>query len=424
MKNLFIINEEEKNRILNLHETATKRHYLPEQGNKAFDITDPYNMRGEFSLFDFTGISQGPEGDPYQYKFEGDKVYYAKKNEGTFPKWILVKNPIGVEAIKTKIFKSRNASVEVPKKKTTPVKIPKKNDVKKQEVTKYNFTPRIDKELKSIIDRKLDNSPFFIYDPLQNLLYLFDAGSFFKSPKLIDYTSVVDGADAQKDSEPMTVGDWCTVSKLSPTPTLCTNPTIKTKEACMAKGKDKHPKFDETTKNCSYDASYGVLISIAERFISKGIYSISYLSRHSRYVGSGNNTFSIKDNKGQQMSSAIHGIPDGLPERLTASADLEALLKKNISSGQVPKQYLNSIKTIAYANQSFGCIGVPAKFIENPQVQKLAKGAKLFVMGESKNSFLVQNSSEFFDKLHGDGQQCVDPIMLAQSMSDNDSDIA
>jgi peptidoglycan hydrolase-like protein with peptidoglycan-binding domain len=31
MKNLFIINEEEKNRILNLHETATNRHYLSEQ---------------------------------------------------------------------------------------------------------------------------------------------------------------------------------------------------------------------------------------------------------------------------------------------------------------------------------------------------------------------------------------------------------
>lgn len=31
MKNLFIINEEEKNRILNLHETATKRNYLSEK---------------------------------------------------------------------------------------------------------------------------------------------------------------------------------------------------------------------------------------------------------------------------------------------------------------------------------------------------------------------------------------------------------
>jgi len=31
MKNLFLINEEEKSRILNLHETATKHHYLSEQ---------------------------------------------------------------------------------------------------------------------------------------------------------------------------------------------------------------------------------------------------------------------------------------------------------------------------------------------------------------------------------------------------------
>jgi peptidoglycan hydrolase-like protein with peptidoglycan-binding domain len=31
MKNLFLINEEERNRILGMHETATKRHYLSEQ---------------------------------------------------------------------------------------------------------------------------------------------------------------------------------------------------------------------------------------------------------------------------------------------------------------------------------------------------------------------------------------------------------
>jgi len=31
MKNLFLISEEDKNRILNLHENATKRQYLTEQ---------------------------------------------------------------------------------------------------------------------------------------------------------------------------------------------------------------------------------------------------------------------------------------------------------------------------------------------------------------------------------------------------------
>jgi peptidoglycan hydrolase-like protein with peptidoglycan-binding domain len=38
MKNLFLINEEEKNRILNLHETATKRHYLSEQQTTGYVI--------------------------------------------------------------------------------------------------------------------------------------------------------------------------------------------------------------------------------------------------------------------------------------------------------------------------------------------------------------------------------------------------
>jgi hypothetical protein len=45
-------------------------------------------------------------------------------------------------------------------------------------------------------------------------------------------------------------------------------------------------------------------------------------------------------------------------------------------------------------------------------------------MGETKGSFLVQNSTEFFDKLHGDGQQCIDPIMLAQNMGENNTGVA
>jgi hypothetical protein len=44
MKNLFIINEEEKNRILNLHETATKNQYLSEQKNV---FNDPLNLNSK-----------------------------------------------------------------------------------------------------------------------------------------------------------------------------------------------------------------------------------------------------------------------------------------------------------------------------------------------------------------------------------------
>lgn len=442
MKNLFTINEEEKKRILNLHETATKRHYLSEQGNKSFDITNPFNMGNIITPFDFTGISQGPAGDPYQYRFQGDKFYYAKKSEGTFPKWILVKNPKGIEAIKTKIFKSRNTSVETPKKKTDTVKTDtvkkdtvkkdfKKSNkkVKKEKISKYNFTPRIDFELKYIIDRDLDDKPFFIYDPKDNLIYLFDMakGNWFSPvpPMLVDYTSVVDGADVQQqDAEPFTHQDWCKVSGLDITPKLCTDTKAKTFDACMVAGKGKHPQFDSKTQTCSYSASYGSLEKIAKRFLPKGIYSVSRLGSKEGYVGSGKNVFSLKSSDGGNVAAAIHGIPAGLPERLTASKDLELLLKKDISSGKVPQEYLEAAKKIAYANQSFGCIGVPAKFIDNPKVQKLAKGARVFVMGQSNQDFLVQNSSEFFDKLHGGGQQCVNPLMLAQSMSDNNSAVA
>ena len=442
MKNLFIINEEEKNRILNLHETATKRHYLPEQGNKSFDITDPFNMRNTITPFDFTGISQGPAGDPYQYRFQGDKVYYAKKSEGTFPKWILVKNPKGIEAIKTKIFKSRNTSVETPKKKTDTVKkdTVKKDTVKKDTVktdsktsnkkvkkeliSKYKYSPRIDAELKYVIDRDLDDKPFFIYDGKENLIYLFDMakGNWFSPipPMLVDYTSVVDGADVQqKDAEPFTHQDWCKVSGLDSTPSLCTNNKVKTFEACMAAGKNKEPKFDSKTQVCSYGASYGSLINIAKRFLPKGIYSVSHLGRDEGYVGSGKNKFSLKSSDGA-AAAAIHGIPN-LGPRLTASKDLELLLKKDISSGKVPQEYLEATKQIAKANQSFGCIGVPAKFIENPKVQKLAKGARVFVMGESNQDFLVQNSSEFFDKIGNQGDNKMDAIMIAQNMSDNNN---
>lgn len=63
-----------------------------------------------------TEIKQGSKGDPYQYKKDGDKYYYAKKTEGTNANWIEQKNQKGIDAIKTKIF---NNSSTTPTKTTT-----------------------------------------------------------------------------------------------------------------------------------------------------------------------------------------------------------------------------------------------------------------------------------------------------------------
>jgi len=266
----------------------------------------------------------------------------------------------------------------------------------------YSFTPRIDQELEYIKQRGLGGSPFFIYDPKENLLFLFESAD-----KFVAKTQVVDGADMQKQvesSQALTIDDWCKVSGLDTTPYKCTDPKTKT---------EKHP-------------AYWVLEKLKDRFLPKGIYKISSLSRDEGYSGKGNNVWSLTDTKsGKRVSAAIHGIPSGIPSRLKASSDLEALLKSDIKSGKVPQEYLNAAKTIASANQSFGCVGIPATFVESPQVKSILEGGdkwykksvKVFVMGDTGKDYLVQNSVEFFDKLSGNGQFCTNPESLASRMS-------
>ena len=58
MSKLFIFSEEEKNRILNLHETATKRHYLTEQVKKGLP-GDPYEYKLENGVYSFRNVVKG-----------------------------------------------------------------------------------------------------------------------------------------------------------------------------------------------------------------------------------------------------------------------------------------------------------------------------------------------------------------------------
>ena len=276
-------------------------------------------------------------------------------------------------------------------------------NVKQQSTVKtsYTFTPRIDQELQFIKQRGLGDSPFFIYDPKDNLIFLFE-----NADKFVAKTHVVDGADMQKEQssgEEMTQDKWCQLSGLESKPHKCTVPNTK---------EFKKP-------------SYSLLASLKARFLPKGIYKISALAREEGYTGSGQNVWGLTDTKtGKRHQAAIHGVPN-IPQRLTASADLEKVLKSDISSGIVPQEYLNDIKTIANANQSYGCVGVPAKFVDNPQVKAILEGGdkwykksvRVFVMGDTGKDYLAQNSVEFFDKLSGNGQSCINPESLASRMS-------
>ena len=107
MKQLYFLNEEEKNRILNLHESATKRHYLSEQTTAPIIVTNNDNAY-EYKL------------ENGQYTFRGKPgTTYAQK----YPNWVVSKTPKGAAAIKNVI--------DTKGKQSTPVETPKTTDPSK-----------------------------------------------------------------------------------------------------------------------------------------------------------------------------------------------------------------------------------------------------------------------------------------------------
>jgi len=96
----FIINEDEKNRILNLHESATKRQYLPEQEKI---------LQNEKIVTNHDRT--------YDYKKSGEEYFYKLKNADDWTK----ASGKGLEAIKTKVYKeggSTNPTLNVGKSET------------------------------------------------------------------------------------------------------------------------------------------------------------------------------------------------------------------------------------------------------------------------------------------------------------------
>lgn len=245
---------------------------------------------------------------------------------------------------------------------------------------KYKYSPRIDAEVKHIQNRGLDKSPFFVYDPKDNLIYLFDEGS-----KYVASSSVVDGENVQKslsDHKGFTYKDWCGLSNLGVDPYVCTNPKTGQKA----------------------DPEYWKLGAVASKFLPKGIYTITGLHRNAGYSGGGKNSWSLKPIKLEgtitsdaknRIPAAIHGIPN-IEGRLTASKDLEQKLKSDINGGKVPREYLGAVKSILAANQSAGCVGIPASFVDSPKVQSILKkgNVQVFAMGESSDMLVKNNQPQ------------------------------
>jgi len=95
-KNLFIISESEKERILGMHKEATKRSYISEQAAPAAPAaTTPAAPAAT------TPEATAPTGETtyssysdydYDYKKEGDKYFFKLKFEPKSPKALAYKN--------------------------------------------------------------------------------------------------------------------------------------------------------------------------------------------------------------------------------------------------------------------------------------------------------------------------------------------
>ena len=218
--------------------------------------------------------------------------------------------------------------------------------------------------------------------------------------------------------------DWCKSSNLLITPNLCTHPT-KDKVACENEIKGI---WDVKTNSCTRAPYYGALPS-SDRFLPKGIYTISSLETHEGYTGGKDNVWNLKNSSGDKVKQAIHGIPNS-EERIRASNELLSLLNKDLSSGKVPEKYLNNTSAIARANQSYGCVGIPENFVDNPKVMSIVKSQtgksgilgffneqiRVFVMGDRPNENYLVSSDNYFKGIEGNGQSCQNPLSVAKNV--------
>lgn len=245
--------------------------------------------------------------------------------------------------------------------------------------------------------------PFFVVDTRQNLIYLFGGDGQFVAKS---YT--LDGAHGQSQDAKKIAQALMTFEEEM-------NSIGLKWDSSARKYKDSKGK---TVENYT-DRFYDNIDKIGARFFPKGIYSINNLSTDTEYVGGSNNIFNIKTLDGKQISQAIHGFYNE-PPRVEALQRLKSKMGKsfNPENPNVPQEfidevtkYLNSTKY----NKSYGCINVPVDFLNKAKPYASQK-PMVFVIGETEDNYLVNNSNDFFNKM-GQGEDCVNPAKLGSPIN-------
>lgn len=362
------LTEDEKNRILEMHNAYKTRNILNEQSSPII-------------INDFDKI--------YDYKKEGQNYYWKRKNKGD---WKLASGK-AKEAIASKVFNSKatNTPTKTPTKVVPKTKQQPKNNVV-PEVVKN--APRINAEVQFINQRpQYNNKPFFICDPKHNLVLAFN-----EKHQLIDYSQSIAGADKQK-AIVYTYKQWCKDSGLAYNDRtgLCANQ----KDFKLADTSDKKLKIKAVAP------TYQAISATYNRYAAKGIYQTSSISYNPEYSGKQGapNVIRLKTSDNKLVPTAIHGL---VPEknRIVADNQLKKYLNKEKSFGRIPDEYYDIIEKMTTEDLSSGCFNVDPKFINNPEVIRISKkNAPVFIMGETNTDYLVQvdpgKTVDFFKEFAG-----------------------
>jgi hypothetical protein len=395
MNDLFLINEEEKNRILGMHETATNRHYLSEQ------TFDPVSLNLQSNV-----VIQGQGSDPYQYMKWGDKVWYAKKSEGKNPKWIEAKDQNAIDAINNKIFKTNGGNLNKPStipNKTTVTSPKTKQKVESLSKKIGNIDDRILLQLTQLKkNNTLNGSPFIIVNKISAIASLFDGNYNFilKSSITSGYTK-----DKGIGAQPLKkYKNWLDISmkfyKENPTHV----DSIKIKDWVNKNPSYLNPdgtiNFEKNKENISgtFPFSYEAPKKLKLNFTPPGVFEIGKGHAVPGYAaGESTNAFPLVDPDTQEkITAAIHGYATKNRGDLITKAD---------------KEDVNASKD--YTRAGSGCVNVSVDFVKKINEFKPKYVIILPDTGgtvDVSDKIKVTTFTNFSDKIVDIGAKCIKSI--------------
>jgi len=230
----------------------------------------------------------------------------------------------------------------------------------------------------------------FIVDTLDKLMYLYGKDSQF-----IAKTDIISGKNKQS-VDPKTIAK-----------SLMTWSEEVT--SLGFKWVDGKGYVDQTGKNRKYDDElvYSNVDKNKARFLPKGIYTTSGLGGNAQYAGKTQNVLSLYDGN-KNLAQAIHGYYVEQPR--TAALKKAAQVLSNPNDKRVSQEFMDLVaNNQVNLSQSYGCINVPENFL--PYLRKYGPNSYVFNMGEDKQNYLVQNTTNYFDKMMN-SESCPSPQSL------------